>query len=479
MLFFVRKSAAFKVMLFLLVAISTGSTNSVGADDQRPPNFVLIFTDDQGYNDVGCFGSPLIRTPNLDRMAAEGTRFTDFYVSSAVCSASRSALMTGSYNTRVNINGALFPNRGKIGLNPNEITVAEVLKQKDYATACIGKWHLGDEKPFLPTRQGFDYYFGIPYSNDMTVNPTMDVADDIVWREGMDLATMRQFDKRKKNWVPLLRNEKVAEYPADQTTLTKRYTEEAIGFIEKHKAEPFFVYLPHTLPHIPLFVSKEFENHNEERGLYGSVIEEIDWSVGEILKTLEQHELSDNTVVVFTTDNGPWLSFGKRGGSADPLRDGKFSNYEGGMRVPTIAWGPGRVAAGKTCREVAATIDILPTFADFAGAKTPTDRVIDGSSLVPLLTGEKDARSPHDAYFYDTRAVRQGKWKLMLSARSTLKKQPPGPMPALYDLEADISETTNVAEDHPEIVQQLKTLIEQHRADLKKNSRPRGQLKNE
>jgi len=466
----------FAVILTLIAPFA--SINRAVADPaDRPPNFVVIFTDDQGYNDVGCFGSPDIRTPNLDRMASEGMKFTDFYVSSPVCSASRAALMTGCYHVRVGVGGVFFPNRGHDGLHPDEITIADLLKSKGYATACFGKWHLGDEAPFLPTKQGFDHYFGIPYSNDMTVNPTMDVAEDVVWREGMTLEQMRDPKQRKKNWVPLLRDEQVVEYPADQHTLTKRYTEHAVAFIEKNKDKPFFLYLPHTMPHIPLFVSEKFEKHNPERGLYGDVIEEIDWSVGQVLDAIKRHGLSESTIVIFTTDNGPWLSFGKHGGSADPLRDGKFTSYEGGMRVPTIAWSPGRIPAGKTCSEIAATIDLLPTFAHYAGVDVPSDRKIDGHSIADLLEGKAGATSPHEAYFYITNAVRQGKWKLHVKARSTVKSQPPGPMPALYDLASDIGETTNVAGEHPEVVARLTQLLEAHKADLKAHSRPKGEVK--
>jgi len=447
------------------------------AEEGRPPNFVLIFTDDQGYNDVGCFGSPLIRTPHLDKMASEGTRFTDFYVSASVCSASRAALMTGTYNDRVDVPGVFFPNRGYDGLNPSEITIAEVLKSKGYATACFGKWHLGDEPEFLPTRQGFDTYFGIPYSNDMTVNPSMAIADDVTWRAGMTLEKMRSPKQKKRNWVPLLRDEKVVEYPVDQRTLTKRYTENAIAFMEKHKDKPFFVYLPHTMPHIPLFVSEAFKGHNPKRGPYGDTIEEIDWSVGQMLDAIRRLGIAENTIVIFCSDNGPWLRVGHhRAGSAAPLRDGKFSTYEGGMRVPMIAWGPGHVPAGATCNEIAATIDVLPTFADFAGADVPDDRVIDGKSIRSLLT-DANAKSPHEAYFYRNHGVRVGKWKLLVKARSTRKNQPVGKLPQLFDLSADIGETTNLADEHPEIVKKLTAMIQAHAKSIQETRRPRGKVK--
>lgn len=443
----------------------------------RPPNIVLIFTDDQGYNDVGCFGSPDIRTPNLDAMAEQGIRFTDFYVAASVCSASRAALLTGCYPDRVGVKGVFFPNRGYDGLHPDEITIADLLKTKGYATGIFGKWHLGDEKPFLPTRQGFDTYYGIPYSNDMSVNPTMEVADNVVWREGMTLDRMRDPKQKKKNLVPLLRDEQVIEYPVDQRTITKRCTEEAIAFMAQNKDKPFFVYLPHTMPHIPLFVSKDFENGNKKRGFYGDVIEEIDWSVGRVLDALKQLKIDEDTLVIFTTDNGPWLSVGKaRSGSALPLRDGKFTAYEGGMRVPMIARWPGQIPAGKTNGEIASTIDLLPTFAGLAGAEVPGDRVIDGKDILSLLKAEPKAKSPHDAYFYRTRAVRKGHWKLHIKARSTRKDQPVGKLPALYDLSTDLGETTNVAEQHPEVVAELKKLLEAHAADLKANSRPVGKI---
>jgi arylsulfatase A-like enzyme len=446
---------------------------TAAARGERPPNIVLIFTDDQGYQDVGCFGAPKIKTPNLDRMADEGTRFTDFYVGAPVCSASRAALLTGCYCARVSVTGVLFP-RHRQGLNPDEITIAEVLKSRGYSTACIGKWHLGHHPEFLPTSQGFDSYFGIPYSNDMTIDPQMRLAEDIVLREGMTEERLRT-DKPRKNWVPLMRNEQVVEYPCDQTTLTRRYTEEASRFIRENKDGPFFLYLPHTMPHIPLFVTDEFRGKSQG-GLYGDVIEEIDWSVGEILKTLTETGVDDNTLVVFTSDNGPWLSVGDRGGCALPLRDGKFTTYEGGMRLPCIVRFPGRVPAGAVCSEVAATIDLLPTFAQLAGAQVPDDRVIDGKNIWPLMAGEAGAKSPHQVYFFRGMAVRQGNWKLHLKVRSTVKSRPAGPVPQLYDLSSDISEAKNVAEEHPDIVERLTKLIEQHRQDIMQNQRPIGKL---
>ncbi len=439
----------------------------------RKPNIVLIFTDDQGYQDIGCFGSPNIKTPHLDRLAAEGMKFTDFYVGAPVCSASRASLLTGCYCARVSVTGVLFP-KNREGLNPDEITIAEVLKSQGYATACVGKWHLGHHPEFLPTSQGFDSYFGIPYSNDMTIDPQMALSETIVLREGMTVERIRA-EKPKGNWVPLMRDEQVIEYPCDQATLTRRYAEEAVQFIRRNKDQPFFLYLPHTMPHVPLFASDTFSGKSE-RGLYGDVIDEIDWSVGEILNALKDVGVDDNTLVVYTSDNGPWLAKGKNGGCALPLRDGKFTTYEGGMRLPCLVRFPGRVPAGTVCREIAATIDLLPTFAHLAGAKVPDDRVIDGRNIWPLMAGEAGAKSPHEAYFYRGRAVRTGPWKLHLQANSTVKDQPVGALPQLYNLDTDISETRNVAEEHPEIVQRLKQLVEEHQQEIAKNRRPVGKL---
>jgi len=407
------------------------------------PNFIIIFTDDQGYQDIGCFGSPLIRTPNLDRMAAEGMKFTDFYVASAVCSPSRAALLTGCYPPRVSITKVLFP-RDNIGLNPDEVTIADVLKSRGYACACVGKWHLGHLPQFLPMRQGFDSYYGIPYSNDMRIK------------------------RGDKSGPPLMRNEDIIEHPANQATLTLRYTTESIKFITENKDSPFFLYLPHTMPHVPLFVSEKFKGKSK-RGLYGDVIEEIDWSVGEILKTLKELGIDEKTLVLFTSDNGPWLSKRKNGGSALPLRDGKFSTYEGGMREPCIARWPGRIPAGAVCHEVCSTIDFLPTLARLAGAKLPVYRAIDGRDIRPLMSGRRAAKSPHKAFFYyrgsKLEAVRSGRWKLCRRKKNEL-----------YDLKADISEKHNVADEHPEIVKRLTDIMEDFDRELKANARPVGKV---
>lgn len=461
-----------------LGAAAASNWHSFAKSTQDRPNFVIIFTDDQGYQDLGCFGSPKIKTPNIDRMAQEGMRFTDFYVAACVCTPSRAALMTGCYPKRVGLEkGVLFPRSTK-GLNPKEITIAKLLKQAGYKTACFGKWHLGHHEQFLPTNHGFDEYFGIPYSNDMAIDPEMPVADNCNFREGMTLERMRN-DKPTHHWVPLFRGDKIVEYPADQTTLTQRYTEEAIRFIKENKDNQFFIYVPHAMPHVPLFASEEFAGKSK-RGLYGDVIECIDWGVGRILDALKDLGLDKNTIVVFTSDNGPWLKKGDNGGCALPLRDGKGTTYEGGMREPTVMWAPGRIPAGVECKEVATTMDLYPTFAKLAGAKVPGDRVIDGRDIWPLMTGLKGAKTPHEAFFYYNKskknpgleAVRMGKWKLLRPIKGRTKPKPP----ELYDLEADISESTNLAEKYPDKVETMIKVMEDFDAKLTSEIRPAGEV---
>jgi len=426
-----------------------------GADK---PNFVIIFADDQGYQDIGCFGSPAIKTPNLDRMAADGMRFTDFYSAASICSPSRAALLTGCYPPRVGITKVLFP-QDNIGLNPNEITIADILRRKGYATACVGKWHLGHLPEFLPTSNGFDSYFGIPYSNDMDGVKGKNKNLDRAWRE-------RDYSP----WnVPLMRNEEIIERPANQTRLIERYTEEAVKFIRKNKNRPFFLYLPHTMPHIPLFVSDEFFIEDVYKA-YKVTIEQIDSSVGRILAALKEAGVDGKTLVAYTSDNGPWLAKKHHGGSALPLRDGKFSTYEGGMREPCIMRWPGRIPAGEVCSEICSTIDLLPTFARLAGAGVPNDRVIDGRDIWPLMTAEPGAKSPHDAFFFyrgtTLEAVRSGKWRLRRTKKTI----------ELYDLEADISEKNNIADANPEIVERLTGVMREFDRSLKANSRPPGRV---
>jgi arylsulfatase A-like enzyme len=424
------------------------------AAGQRPPNFVFLFADDLGYADLGCYGSDKIATPNLDRMAAEGIRFNDFYTGEPVCTPTRAALMTGCYPKRVGLHRhVLFPT-SKTGLNPSEITVARLLKDQGYATMCIGKWHLGHHPEFLPTRHGFDAYYGIPYSNDMPT-PTPDGGKGVV----------------------LLRDEKVIEHPTDQATLTERYTAEAVKFITANRNRPFFLYLPHTFPHEPLYVSARFKGKSKG-GLFGDVVECIDWSCGEILAAIRQAGIDEQTLVIFTSDNGP------AGHPAPPLRGGKGSTWEGGMRVPFIARWPGKVPAGAACAEQASVMDILPTFARLAGARLPTDRVIDGKDIGPLVSGRPGARSPHEAFFYysaygDLSAVRSGQWKLHIktpASRASAKEKEPPAVPGLYDMAADVGEQTNVAADHPDVVEQLTKMAAEFDAQLTKDARPAGQV---
>jgi arylsulfatase A-like enzyme len=461
--------------LWLTVALLALVPTSTSAAD-RPPNFVIILADDLGYGDLGCNGARGIATPHLDRMAREGVRLTDFYVAQPVCSASRAALLTGCYPNRIGILGALNPS-SKHGISDTEKTIAEVLKPRGYATAVYGKWHLGHHPRFLPARHGFDDYFGLPYSNDM-------------WPKHPEA----RFPP-----LPLIAGEKIMGHDPDQSQLTTWYTEHAVEFIAKNKERPFFLYLAHSMPHVPLHVSAKFRGKSE-RGLYGDVIEEIDWSVGQVLGALKEHGLDERTLVLFTSDNGPWLSYGDHAGSAGPLREGKMTTWEGGTRMPCIVRWPGKVPAGLVCREPAMTIDILPTLAGLAGAELPRHK-IDGKDIWPLLSGKPGARCPHEAlYFYWDRhlqAVRSGQWKLHLPHKyRTLAGKPGGtggkPVPlveastplALYDLAKDIGETTNVAADHPEVVERLQGLAEKMREELGdsatkqegKGTRPPGRI---
>ena len=439
-----------------MASLAIPSVMRAGGRAGGKPNFVIIFTDDQGYQDVGCFGSPSIRTPNLDRMASEGMKFTDFYSAASVCSPSRAALLTGCYPPRVGITKVLFPS-DNIGLNPEEHTIADILKGEGYVTACIGKWHLGHLPEFLPTSNGFDSYFGIPYSNDMDGVKGKDKNLDRAWRQ-----------KDYSPWnVPLMRDKEIIERPADQTTLIERYTNEAVEFIRNSRDKPFFLYLPHTMPHIPLFVSNEFYVEDVQKA-YKATIEQIDSGIGRVLAAIKDAGVDQNTLVVFTSDNGPWLGKKHHGGCALPLRDGKFSTYEGGMREPCIMRWPAKIPAGKVNGEVCGTIDLLPTLARLAGAEMPVDRVIDGRDIWPLMEGRPGAGSPHEAYFYyrgnNLEAVRSGKWKLRRVKKKT----------ELYDLKADISEKKNLADKHPEIVKRLSGLMEEFDRELKANARQPG-----
>jgi len=453
-----------------VAALTTNSSTAwAGTQKRKKPNLIVIFCDDLGYGDIGCFGSKKHHTPNLDRMARQGIRLTSFYVTSGVCTPSRSSLMTGCYPLRINMhqneNGlcVLFPVNKK-GLNPKEITIAEILKKQSYTTACIGKWHLGDQPEFLPTCQGFDYYYGIPYSNDMGK------------------------EQRPENPpLPLLRNEKVIEAPADQNTLTSRYTDEAVRFIRKNRNQPFFLYLPHTMPHNPVHAGKAFRGHSDN-GIYGDAVEEIDFSTGQILAALKALDLEKNTLVIFTSDNGASDNYG---GSNGPLRGCKGTTWEGGMRVPCIARWPGKIPPGSVCDELTCTIDILPTFAHLAGTIPPTDRIIDGKNIWNLMANPKNAVSDRKVLYYyqkdQLQAVRSGKWKLHLplkpKKRHWGKPEPASPL-QLYHLKNDIGEKNNVADKHQDIVKKLTAIAEKAREDIGdmnkpgKNQRPAGFVKN-
>ena len=460
--------------LFYLLGLSifscTGTT--VLEVDRSQPNVVLIFTDDQGYGDIGCFGATGFQTPNLDRMAAEGMKFTNFYSAQAVCSASRAGLLTGCYPNRVGINGALFPYH-KRGLNSEEITVAEVFKRKGYSTAIFGKWHLGHHREFLPLQHGFDEYFGIPYSNDM-------------WPIGFDGSRKKEGEFRSDfPELPLIDgNEIVEELTSleDMHLLTTRYTEKAIDFIKRNKENPFFLYVPHTMPHVPLGVSEKFAGRTE-KGMYGDVIEEIDWGVGEILKTLEANGLSENTLVIFTTDNGPWLNYGDHAGSTGGLREGKLTSWDGGQRVPCIIKWPGVIDPGTTCNKLASTIDFLPTIVDILGAELPKHK-IDGVNILPLLKSD-EAANPRETILYylgqnELRGVRKGNWKIVLPHRySSYELGMPGnggfpgtrkavqlDSMLLFNFMRDPGERNNVLAKYPEKVAELLEVVEAARADL-------------
>jgi arylsulfatase A-like enzyme len=437
----------------------------------RPPNVVLIYADDMGYADLHCYGSST-PTPNLDRMAKEGVRFTSFDSAHGICTASRAALMTGCYSNRVSLFGALMSNSTQ-GIGDGEETVAEVLKRRGYATGMVGKWHLGHREQFLPTHHGFDEFFGLPYSNDMQPAIYPDCPP-----------------------LPLIDGTTTIETNPDQSQLTTRYTERALHFIHAHKDRPFFLYFAHAMPHVPLAVSDKFRGKSG-RGLYADVVMEIDWSVGQVLDRLKADGIDNQTLVVFSSDNGPWLRMGDHGGSAGPLRGGKSTVFEGGVREPGIFRWPGHIPAGQTCAEPAMTIDLLPTFARLAGATLSPDRIIDGKDIWPLLSGQPGAKSPHEViYFYwerELHAVRSGKWKLHFPHPFHTNPMPGhggtmGPEGddhielSLFDLDADVGETTNVAAQHPDVVKRLQAYGEQARDDLGdsltkrkgKNVRPAG-----
>ncbi|MBM3334460.1 sulfatase, partial [Candidatus Sumerlaeota bacterium] len=420
----------------------------------RLPNFIVIFCDNLGYGDIGCYGSKRNRTPAIDRMAREGMRFTSFYVTSGVCTPSRASLMTGCYPRRINLHvnsagGLVLVAGDHKGLSADEITLAEILKERAYATACIGKWHLGDQPPFFPTRHGFDYYFGIPYSDDMVATP-----------DGT------------RPPLPLMRNEKVIEAPVDRDTLTQRYTEDAMRFIRSNLSRPFFLYLPHAMPgSTPTSFASERFRGTSGNGIYGDSVEEIDWSTGEILACLRDLGIDGQTLVVWTSDNG---SVNRQYGSNAPLSGWGYTTAEGAMRMPCVMRWPGQIPESKVCDELCTTMDFLPTFARLAGTSPPTDRIIDGKDIWPLMRGQQGATSPHEAFYYyytaDLQAVRSGNWKLCLPRKTIAREKKEtrtDQLPLrLYDLMSDIGEVRNLAADHPDVVARLAGLADKGRDDL-------------
>ena len=447
-----------------IVAACTGPSATGDAPSAKLPNIVIVFTDDQGWADVGYQGAAGFATPAIDRLARAGRRFTDFYVAQPVCSASRAALLTGCYPNRLGIHGALGP-ASPIGIHADETTLAELCKSRGYATAIFGKWHLGHHPEFSPVRHGFDEFYGIPYSNDMwpghPENPK-------VWGD-----------------LPTLEGERIVGFNTDQRRFTGDFTRRACQFIERNAREgrPFFLYLAHPMPHVPLHVSASYAGSSEQ-GTYGDVIQEIDASVGAVYATLESHGLAENTLFVFTSDNGPWLSYGNHAGSVGPLREGKGTTFDGGVRVPCVMTWPGTIPADSVCDEPAMTIDLFPTIAELIGADLPA-HPIDGMNILPLIVGEAGAESPHDAYYFwyhegDLQALRAGRWKLhfphgyrSMEGRELGRDGVPGKYDyrreiglALFDLSVDIGESVDVSAQHPDVVEQLTALANAKRAEL-------------
>ncbi len=451
------------IFLSLFILFSCAEKKAETTTTGQPPNVILIFTDDQGYNDVGVFGADDIATPHLDQMAADGVKLTNFYAAQAVCSASRAGILTGCYPNRIGIHNAMMPN-SQVGLNTSETTLAEMLKDQGYTTGVFGKWHLGDHPDFMPNKHGFDEWFGIPYSNDM-------------WPLHPQQGPVFNFDD-----LPLYENEKVIDTLTDQSQLTTQITERSVDFIHRNKENPFFLYVPHPQPHVPLFVSEKFKGKSN-RGLYGDVIMEIDWSVGQIIEALKSNGLENNTIVIFTSDNGPWLSYGNHAGSAQPFREGKGTAWEGGQREPFIMKYPDKLKGGQTINTPVMAIDLLPTIAALTDAELPL-KTIDGKNVWKVLTGETK-ESPQEAYFFYYRVnelfgVRYGKWKLYFPHEyRTMEGQERGKdgLPGnykmieleeieLYDVVNDQSESTNVAEENPEVVAEIKLLANTMRSRL-------------
>lgn len=483
-------------MIAGLALVLCSFASALFAEDTTPPNIVLIFADDLGYSDVGCFGAKDIRTPSIDRLAKEGTRFTNFYVSQPVCTASRASLMTGCYANRIGLAGALN-HTSKVGIHADEVLLPELLRQRGYATAIFGKWHLGHRPEFSPTRHGFNEFFGIPYSNDN--GPLHPVVKGI---PSLPLLDVSWYEERSDDNAFRATGGGTTDYDPDQSQLTRRLTERAGHFMAEHRNRPFFLYVPHIMPHVPIFASEKFKGRSA-RGLYGDVVEELDWSVGQILAALKNLKLEDNTLVIFTSDNGPFLSYGEHAGTATPFREGKLTTFEGGVRTPCVMWWPKHIPAGRTCDEPVASIDLLPTIAKLSGAELP-EHPIDGLDVWPILSGQPDAKSPHESLLFysgdELQAIRSGDWKLHFAHDYLTVAGPPGRAgkPAnfekmqpksieesgirgiasrhgyevrrieqsLFNLKDDPGESRDVAEQNPQIVKRLESLAEVARTEL-------------
>lgn len=449
------------------ILVGFGIASGVKAEDRNKPNFIIIFADDQGYNDLGCFGSETIKTPNIDRLATEGRKFTSFYVACSVCSPSRAALLTGCYPKRVGMEKhVLFPS-SNYGLNPSEYTIADHLKSIGYATACIGKWHLGHLPELLPRRQGFDSYFGIPYSNDMNHPDNKNkpkLTSDERWTNQASAVT---------HWnTPLVGNETIIELPVDQRTITRRYTDKAIEFITDNKETPFFLYLPHSMPHIPLYVPEDAYDPDPQNA-YTCVIEHIDAEVGRLADTVRELGLADNTYIIYTSDNGPWLQFKNHGGSAIPLRSGKGTTFEGGQRVPCVMWAPGRIPAGTSTNAFTSTMDLLPTIAAITNTVIPKTK-IDGHDITSAMTS--DATPRNELVFYSSRGelngIRIGRWKYLEITSKNKNRKTSKTDTYLFNLAEDIGEKTNLYEQHSKKAQELKTRMQEIDKEVTDNARP-------
>lgn len=438
---------------------------------QKPTNVIIVLTDDQGYQDLGCFGSPLINTPNIDRMSSEGMRLTDFYSAASISSPSRAGLLTGQFNTRNGVKFVLFP--GEKGMPANKITIAEALKERGYATACFGKWHLGDAKGHMPTDQGFDEYFGIPYSNDMYIGPKQEFSSEVVLRGNYTMEKALEDQKfvastKNRNDItaklrgvcPLFRDDKIIEYPCDLSTTTNRYFDYAINFIGKNKNNPFFIYLTPQMPHVPLYVSEQFKGKSK-RGLYGDAVEEIDWNMGRLLKYLDDNGLSENTLVIFTSDNGPWLKCKEDGGSADPLRDGKFSYYEGGVRVPCIMQWKGHIPAGTVSNAIISSVDLFPTIMKISGGDAK-DYDLDGKDISEFLYNPNTKLLDEYVYVKYGRiaGVRKGDWIYLPDTGK--KKKEEKDSPELFNIKEDISQKDNVYTKYSDKIVELDNIMKSY-----------------